>query len=96
MSHHYKHYFEELPEVWNQTHRDYRREATLHELFVEQVERTPEATALVDGEQVVSYQELNSRAYSGQWNWAWGCWRYSRLAGHICHSIHRIQRRDCN
>src|SRR5215510_6691468 len=38
------------------------REATLSELFEAQVERTPEATAVVFGEQSLPYQELNARA----------------------------------
>ncbi|HXG50498.1 MAG TPA: amino acid adenylation domain-containing protein [candidate division Zixibacteria bacterium] len=36
--------------------------ACLHELFEEQVERTPEAVALVFENQVLSYRELNERA----------------------------------
>ena len=32
---------------WNRTHLDYPRDKCLHQLFEEQVERTPEATALV-------------------------------------------------
>jgi amino acid adenylation domain-containing protein len=36
--------------------------ATLHALFELQVERTPEATALIFGEEALSYRELNIRA----------------------------------
>ncbi|MGH7411479.1 MAG: non-ribosomal peptide synthetase, partial [Candidatus Methylomirabilis sp.] len=47
---------------WNQTEREYPRETTVHGLFEEQVERTPEAGAVVfEGEQL-SYRELNRRA----------------------------------
>ena len=37
-------------------------EATLPELFEAQVERDPQATALVFGEESLTYQELNARA----------------------------------
>ena len=47
---------------WNDTGTDYPRERCVHELFEEQVERTPEAAALVFGDQRLSYCELNSRA----------------------------------
>jgi amino acid adenylation domain-containing protein len=46
---------------WNNTKRDYPR-ACAHELFEAQVERTPEAVALVWSEQQLSYGELNRRA----------------------------------
>ncbi|WP_275630246.1 amino acid adenylation domain-containing protein [Pseudomonas sp. 273] len=47
--------------AWNDTAAPYRQ-ACLHELFEEQVARTPEALALIDGEQEYSYRELNQRA----------------------------------
>ncbi|MFL5358380.1 amino acid adenylation domain-containing protein, partial [Archangium sp.] len=47
---------------WNDLPLDYPREATLHELFEAQVERTPEAEALVDGTRSLTYAELNARA----------------------------------
>ena len=46
---------------WNDTAAPYRQ-ACLHELFEEQVARTPEALALIDGEHEYSYRELNQRA----------------------------------
>ncbi|MFY9559984.1 MAG: amino acid adenylation domain-containing protein [Terriglobales bacterium] len=46
---------------WNETKRDYPQ-ACAHELFEAQVERKPEAVALVWGEQQLSYGELNRRA----------------------------------
>uniref|UniRef100_UPI00117F0569 condensation domain-containing protein n=1 Tax=Streptomyces sp. NRRL B-24572 TaxID=1962156 RepID=UPI00117F0569 len=46
---------------WNDTARELPG-ATLPELFEAQVVRTPEATALVFGEEAVSYRELNGRA----------------------------------
>jgi len=38
------------------------RQGTLHRLFEAQVERTPAATAIVCGEQSLTYRELNARA----------------------------------
>jgi amino acid adenylation domain-containing protein len=47
---------------WNNTQRDYPQDKCIHQLFAEQVERTPEAVAVVfEGEQL-TYQELNARA----------------------------------
>ena len=48
--------------TWNDTERLYPQAKCLHEMFAEQVGRTPEATALVYEEQRVSYRELNERA----------------------------------
>ena len=47
---------------WNETSRDYPRDKCLHELFEEQVERTPDGVAVVFGSEQVSYRELNFRA----------------------------------
>ncbi|PTL74929.1 non-ribosomal peptide synthetase, partial [Vitiosangium sp. GDMCC 1.1324] len=47
---------------WNDLPLDYPREATLHELFEAQAERTPHAEALVDGARALTYAELNARA----------------------------------
>ena len=47
---------------WNDTATDYPKDKCIHQLFEEQVERTPEATAVVFGEQQLTYQELNQRA----------------------------------
>ena len=49
-------------EGFNQTQREYRRGVCLHELFAEQVGRTPEAVAVVCGEQRLSYAEVEERA----------------------------------
>ena len=46
---------------WNDTHADYPN-ACVHELFEQQVERDPNAIAVVCGGQRVSYRELNQRA----------------------------------
>lgn len=47
---------------WNDTRRNYDEMPSVHELFEEQVERTPEAVAVTYEEQELSYGELNQRA----------------------------------
>ncbi|MCU0709860.1 MAG: amino acid adenylation domain-containing protein, partial [Pirellula sp.] len=47
---------------WNATETDYPRDKCIHELFEEQVDRTPEAMALVFEDQELTYRELNARA----------------------------------
>ncbi len=47
---------------WNQTSSDYPRDRCIHELFEEQVARTPDATAVVFEEQYLTYRQLNERA----------------------------------
>ncbi|KAF9981875.1 hypothetical protein BGZ65_003475, partial [Modicella reniformis] len=47
---------------WNSTTMAYPRQKTIHSLFEDQVERTPQATALVFMDQSLSYSELNARA----------------------------------
>jgi amino acid adenylation domain-containing protein len=47
---------------WNSTLADYPADRCLHELFERQVERTPDALALVFEDQRLSYGELNRRA----------------------------------
>jgi aspartate racemase len=47
---------------WNCTEADYPKEACIHSLFEAQVERTPEAVAVVFAEQELTYRALNSRA----------------------------------
>ncbi len=44
---------------WNDTQADYPKDECVHELFEEQVERTPEAVAVVFEEQRLTYRELN-------------------------------------
>jgi aspartate racemase len=48
--------------AWNQTKADYPRESCVHKLFEEQVGRTPDAVAVVFGDQSLTYGELNGRA----------------------------------
>ncbi len=47
---------------WNDTEADYPKDKCIHELFEDQVERTPDADAVVFEEQSLSYRELNNRA----------------------------------
>ena len=51
-----------LLETWNATEAEYPEDRCIHELFEEQVRRTPEAIALVHEEQRLSYEELNRQA----------------------------------
>ncbi|MEP6994758.1 MAG: condensation domain-containing protein, partial [Acidobacteriota bacterium] len=47
---------------WNRTDAEYPREKTVHRLFEEQAERTPEATAVVFEGSQLTYGELNRRS----------------------------------
>lgn len=47
---------------WNATTTDYPREACLHELFTQQVARTPDAVAVVCAGRQLSYRVLNAQA----------------------------------
>ncbi|MEA5627146.1 non-ribosomal peptide synthetase [Nostoc sp. UHCC 0251] len=47
---------------WNNTNKKYPQNQCIHELFEAQVEKTPNAVAVVFGEQKLTYQELNNRA----------------------------------
>ena len=47
---------------WNGTRREYPRDNCVHQLFEEQVARTPEAVAVVFENQQLTYRELNARA----------------------------------
>ncbi len=51
-----------LLNTWNATAAPYPEDQCLHQLFEAQVERTPEAIALVRDNQTVSYAELNAQA----------------------------------
>ena len=44
---------------WNDTAADYPRDKCIHELFEEQVEKTPDAIAVAFERQQLTYQELN-------------------------------------
>ncbi len=47
---------------WNSTQTDYPKELCIHQLFEEQVERTPDAVAVVFEDQQLTYRQLNNRA----------------------------------
>jgi amino acid adenylation domain-containing protein len=47
---------------WNNTQRDYPKDKCIHQLFEEQVEKTPDAIAVLFEEQQLTYGELNRRA----------------------------------
>jgi len=47
---------------WNNTQQEYPKDKCLHELFEEQVEKSPEAVAVAYENQQLSYRELSARA----------------------------------
>ncbi|MFM7600078.1 MAG: non-ribosomal peptide synthetase, partial [Pseudanabaena sp.] len=47
---------------WNNTQVDYPLDKTIHQLVEEQVKRTPDAVAVVFGNQQLTYHELNQKA----------------------------------
>jgi len=47
---------------WNNTQVDYPKDSTIHQLFEEQVERSPDAIAVVFEDKQLTYRELNKRA----------------------------------
>ncbi|MEH1866379.1 MAG: amino acid adenylation domain-containing protein [Nostoc sp.] len=47
---------------WNNTQADYRQDKCIHQLFEEQVKRTPDAVAVVFENEQLTYQQLNTRA----------------------------------
>jgi amino acid adenylation domain-containing protein len=47
---------------WNNTQTDYPRDKCIHQLFEEQVARTPDAVAVVFENEQLTYQQLNCRA----------------------------------
>ncbi|AYK08267.1 non-ribosomal peptide synthetase [Brevibacillus laterosporus] len=53
-----------LLSAFNQTEMDYPRDLTLHQQFEQQVDRSPDAVAVVEGDgvQTITYKELNRRA----------------------------------
>ncbi|SDZ66221.1 non-ribosomal peptide synthetase [Pseudomonas sp. NFIX28] len=53
---------EQVLHGWNRPARDYPSDACIHRLVEKQALQAPDARAVLFGEQVVSYQELNARA----------------------------------
>ncbi|SMD03617.1 non-ribosomal peptide synthase/polyketide synthase, partial [Chryseobacterium sp. YR221] len=54
--------YKKVTEVWNTTHAEYQAEMTVHQLFENQVLKTPDQTALVYQDVQLSYRELNERS----------------------------------
>jgi acyl carrier protein len=52
----------QLLREWNNTEIEYHQQQYIHELFEAQVDKTPDAIALVFEDQQLSYRELNQRA----------------------------------
>src|SRR5262249_4497299 len=53
---------EQLLVIWNATQKAYSDDVGVHELFEQQVERTPDAVAVVCEERQRTYDELNGSA----------------------------------
>ena len=53
---------QQILEAWNQTAQPFPADKCIHDLFAEQVERTPDAIAVVFQEQQLTYRELNTQA----------------------------------
>ncbi|KAF9566389.1 hypothetical protein EC968_003794 [Mortierella alpina] len=51
-----------LLDTWNDNAEDYPEHLCLHQLFEQQVERTPDALAVVCGDKSLTYRELNARS----------------------------------
>jgi len=47
---------------WNDTRSDYPAQSSVQALFEEQAKANPEATALMSGDEIITYRELNRRA----------------------------------
>ena len=54
--------FQKMAISWNEKKRNFQKEKTLHQLFEEQVQRTPEALALIFENKQLTYHQLNLRA----------------------------------
>ena len=52
----------QLLDEFNDTGSEYPRDATVHALFERQAARTPDAVAVVSGDDTLTYRELNERA----------------------------------
>ena len=54
--------YQQIVYEWNRTEKEYPRDKTIHQLFEEQVERTPDNIAVVYEQTKLTYKELNERA----------------------------------
>lgn len=57
-----EHQRKQLSSQWNVTTAEYPRDRCVHQLFEDQVERTPDALAIVSADQQITYGELNVKA----------------------------------
>lgn len=53
---------QKLLKSWNDTKVDYPQNPCVHELFEEQVKKTPDAVAVIFEDQAITYSELNTKA----------------------------------
>ncbi|NEO47068.1 MAG: amino acid adenylation domain-containing protein, partial [Moorea sp. SIO4A3] len=53
---------EQILVEWNNTKTDYPKDKCIHQLFEEQVEKTPDAIAVVFEQQKLTYSQLNTKA----------------------------------
>ena len=53
---------QQILKQWNNTNVDYQNDATIQQLIKQQVDKTPDAIALVFNEHKLTYRELNKRA----------------------------------
>jgi amino acid adenylation domain-containing protein len=54
--------YQQIVKGWNATHASYPHDRCVHQLFEAQVAQSPDAPALIVGEQTTTYRELNRRA----------------------------------
>ena len=54
--------YDQLVVTWNETATEFPRDRHIHELFEAQVDRTPDAVAVICGSHTLTYRELNQRA----------------------------------
>jgi len=53
---------QQLIYAWNQTQTEYPKDRSIHQLFGEQVQRSPNAIAVLDDKRHMSYQELDAHS----------------------------------
>ena len=56
--------YHKIIESWNETDKAYPEDKTIHQLFEEQVEKTPDNVAVVYEDEQLTYGELNERLIS--------------------------------
>lgn len=54
--------FEQIIHQWNETDKPFKKEKTIHQMFEEQVERTPENIAVIYEGKKLTYRQLNEKA----------------------------------